>query len=228
MKNKLLFPKTTLNYLGSLARNNNKDWFEKNREKFKAEFLEPAMQFVVDMGEKLAKINPDIQFMPRIDKSIFRLHRDIRFSKNKAPYKTNLGILWWEGTGKKMECSGFYFHLEPGNHFLAAGMYVFSKDQLKVYRDIVSDADSARELNHILSRILKNKGFKLGGKSFKRIPKGYELNQKFPDLLLHSGLFIYYEDEHISDLNYKNTLDLSFKIYKQLSPLHNWLVENIA
>ena len=134
MKNEIVFPDSTINFLKSLSRNNNKDWFNKNRERFDFEFLQPAIQFVVDMGEKLTSIAPNINAIPKIDKSIFRLHRDVRFSKNKAPFKNNLGLYFWEGRGKKMECSGYYFHIEPKLFFLGAGMYVFTKDQLKKYR----------------------------------------------------------------------------------------------
>ena len=132
------FPQNTINFLTKLSKNNSKIWFETNREKFNEDFLSPALQFVIEMGEKLSTISPNINAIPKIDKSIFRLHRDIRFSKDKSPFKTNMGLYFWEGRGKKMECSGFYFHLEPKMFFVGAGMYMFTKEQLLNYRQIIS------------------------------------------------------------------------------------------
>jgi uncharacterized protein (TIGR02453 family) len=111
MKNN--FPHCAADFLSKLSKNNNREWFESHRDEYGAMFLEPAQEFVVEMGEKLQTIRPNIIALPKIDKSIFRLHRDVRFSKDKLPYKTNLGIIFWEGDDKKLESSGFYFHIEP-------------------------------------------------------------------------------------------------------------------
>ncbi|MFO7527072.1 MAG: DUF2461 domain-containing protein [Ignavibacteriaceae bacterium] len=227
MKKQLPFPQNTAAYLSSLSKNNNKEWFEKHRHRYNDEFIQPAVQFVIDLGEKLSTISPDVNYIPKIDKSIFRLYRDIRFSKNKSPFKTNLGLYFWEGTGKKMECSGYYFHLEPKYYFLGAGMYEFTKDHIKVFRDKVADINNGKELNDIIKKILKNKNYKLGGKTFKRIPKGYDPEYKYSDLLLHSGLYIYYENNNLSELISNDPAEYCFKIFKDLRPLHKWLVENV-
>src|SRR3970282_3008545 len=108
-----IFPFEAIKFLSKLKRNNNKDWFESHRDEFNNSVLEPAQEFVVVLGELLRTFVPGIIAIPKTDKSIFRLHRDVRFSKDKAPYKTNLGILFWEGDRKKMDCPGFYFHAEP-------------------------------------------------------------------------------------------------------------------
>ena len=75
--------------------------------------MTPARLFVGEMGARLKKLSPGVQADPRVDKSIFRIFRDTRFSRDKTPYKTHLGIWFWEGDGPRMECSGFYFHLDP-------------------------------------------------------------------------------------------------------------------
>lgn len=228
MKNVKTFPDITLGYLTELSGNNNKKWFEENRDRFTLEFLEPAMQFVIDMGEKLSEINPALQYIPRIDKSIFRLHRDVRFSKNKQPYKTNLGILFWEGSGKKKESSGYYFHLEPDNSFLGTGMYNFTKEQLQKFREIIVNSNASEELNDIMKAILKTKGVKLGGKSFKRVPKGFDPNNKYFEYLLHDGLFFYFDTHNFNGLKKKSLVDYCFDKFEKFSPLHNWLVKNIG
>jgi uncharacterized protein (TIGR02453 family) len=96
--------------------------------------MTPARSFVTAMGEKLRKIAPGIVADPRVNKSIFRIYRDTRFSKEKTPFKTNLGIWFWEGDLPRMESFGFYFHVEGKKMMLAAGVYMFQKEQLEAFR----------------------------------------------------------------------------------------------
>lgn len=228
MKNEISFPQSTIRFLTALSKNNNKEWFEKNRDRYNLELLQPAMQTVLDLGDELVKLSPNIFAIPKIDKSIFRLHRDVRFSKNKSPYKTNLGLYFWEGKGKKMECSGLYFHLEPKLFFLGAGMYMFSNDQLKKYREVVSNPAKAKELAEITKKILKNKKYQLGGKTYKKIPRGHDPEYLYNELLLHSGYYIFYESKDFSELTKKDTIQTLFSVFKVMYPLHQWFVKNIV
>lgn len=228
MKNEISFPQSPIKFLTALSKNNKKDWFEKNRVRYDFELLQPAIQFVIDLGEELAKLSPNIIAIPKVDKSIFRLHRDVRFSKDKSPYKTNLGLYFWEGKGKKMECSGLYFHIEPKLFFLGAGMYMFTSDQLKKYRESVSNPAKGKELSEISKKLLKNKKFQLGGKTYKKIPRGFDVDYAYNDLLLHSGFYIYYENKDFSELTKKDPVIFSYKIFKEMYPLHKWFVDNIV
>lgn len=227
MKQVLSFPQITENFLSDLSKHNNKEWFEKNRTRFDFEFLQPAVQFVSEMGEKLSAVSPDINAIPKIDKSIFRLYRDVRLSKDKAPFKSNLGLYFWEGKGKRMECSGFYFHIEPKKFFLGGGMYVFTKEQLKKYRDVVSDPVKAKELISIIKELEKKK-YQIGGKKFKKIPRNYDLNYKYRELWLHEGVYAFSESKSINKAISKDILNYSFKVFKQMVSLHRWLVKNIT
>ena len=224
---KKIFPLNTLEFLKKLSKNNNKEWFEENRELFNSDFLQPALQFVVDLGEKLRTIAPNIMAVPKIDKSIFRLHRDVRFSKDKSPYKTNLGIYFWEGKRKKMECSGLYFHIDPKSYFLGAGMYMLSGDLLKTYREKVYNPVLGKELSDIVQKVIKKGKYGLGGKTYRRVPKGFDPEYPYAEYLLYSGFYIYYEGKNIKDL-VKDPVGYAFKIYKDLLPVHQWLVKNLG
>ena len=228
MKREITFPQSTIKFLTALSKNNSKEWFEKNRARYDFELLQPAVQFVIDLGEKLSDLSPNIYAIPKIDKSIFRLHRDVRFSKNKAPFKTNLGLYFWEGKRKKMECPGFYFHIEPTLFFLGSGMYMFTKDQLKKYREIVSDLAKGKELNEIISKLLKKKNYQLGGKTYKKTPRGFDPDYKYNELLLHSGLYIYYESKNFDELTKRDPVTFSIKVFKDMFPIHNWFVKNLV
>ena len=221
------FPQNTVSFLKKLSRNNTREWFEKNRALYNSDFLEPAINFIVEMGEKLLTLSPNISAIPKIDKSIFRIHRDLRFSKNKAPYKTNMGLYFWEGPGKKMEGSGYYFHLEPRGFGAGAGMYMFSKAHLKKYRNVVSVPEKGKELDSIVKKITKNGAYELGGKKYKKTPRGYDPNSKYADYLLHEGLYTWYDGKDFGELTKKTAVDVIFKKFKEMSALHDWLVQNI-
>ena len=112
------FPEKTVSFLCGLAAHNDREWFAAHKKEYETEVLEPAKAFVRAMGERLRRLSPQIKAEPRTDGSLFRLYRDTRFSPDKSPYKTNLGIFFWEGGGPRMDCPGYYFHLEPPNLML--------------------------------------------------------------------------------------------------------------
>jgi uncharacterized protein (TIGR02453 family) len=220
------FPKKTRAFLHKLSKNNNREWFEANRDLYNSDFLEPCVEFIVEMGDKLLDLDPEIVAIPKIDKSIFRLHRDVRFSKDKTPYKTNAGLYFWNGKVKKMEASGFYFHLEPKLFGVGLGMYMFPPHLLKKYRDVVSKPASSNELHKIV-RALEKKGYVIGGKKFKKTPKGYDPNIQYPGYLLFEGIYAWYEGNNFKELENGRVLNVVFKLFKEMLPLHKWIVKNL-
>ena len=129
------FSKKTASFFKNLKKNNDKLWFDAHRDDYEKNVQDPAREFVIAMGEKLSIIAPDIVADPRVNKSLFRIYRDARFSRDKTPYKTHMGIWMWEGDLKRMENSGFYFQLDPPHIGFGAGQYLFPKDQLPLYRE---------------------------------------------------------------------------------------------
>ena len=146
-----MITKPTIQFLKDLKKNNNKDWFDANRARYeqaKAEYL----VFVEQVLDKMKIINPSLQeIQPK--QCLFRINRDVRFSKNKEPYKTNFGASFSKG-GKKVQCAGYYFHLEPGGSFIGGGFWMPMAPELKKIRmEIDYNLD---EFNAIIS----NKTFK--------------------------------------------------------------------
>jgi uncharacterized protein (TIGR02453 family) len=220
------FPKKTVAYLKKLAKHNNREWFEANRDIYNSDFLEPSIQFVVEMGDRLTDLDSDIVAIPKIDKSIFRLHRDVRFSKDKTPYKANAGLYFWNGKVKKMEASGFYFHLEPKLFGVGLGIYMFPPHLLKKYREVVSSPSAAKELHQIV-RSLEKKGYTIGGKKFKKTPKGYDPNTQYPGYLLFDGIYAWFESDNLKIISNGKAVNTIFKIFKDMLLLHKWLVKNL-
>ena len=221
------FPDCTISFLKKLSKNNNREWFETHREEYNKNFFEPAQEFVINMGAKLFELSPFITAIPKIDKSIFRIYRDVRFSKDKSPFKTNLGVYFWEGS-KKMDSPGFYFHVDPKEFFIGAGIYMFPTDMLKKYRNLVANTPAGDELNNILKKILKNKKYSLGGKKYKKIPKGFSPDSKNVELLLHESVYTYYSSNNLEEIKNKNLVNFVYKIYKDMSALHFWMVKYLS
>ena len=219
------FPKECVSFYTELSRNNNKTWFAEHKADFETYVMAPARDFVFEMGRRLEAIAPKIIADPRLDKSIFRLYRDTRFSKNKEPYKNHLGIFFWEGTRPKMECPGFYFHLEPPHLMLAAGMHCFPRPLLDAFRNSVVDPKLGPALARAARSVLKKKGYSIGGKHYKKTPRGYDANNDNADFLLFNGLYALFNSEIPEEIYSTEIIDYCFQKFSDMSPIHKWLVD---
>lgn len=218
------FPRECMAFLRELAEHNETSWFNRHREEYDLFVLDPLRRFVVDMGGLLVKIAPRIVADPKVNRSLFRIHRDIRFSKDKRPFKTHVAAWFWEGDGPRMERSGFYFHLEPDRFMLGAGVYCFTKPQLEDYRNAVADTKRGAALKRAVGKVL-SKGYQLGGEQFKRVPRGFDKDHPNADLLLYGGLYAGMESG-IPDVMYsRDILDFCVRKYADMTPLHEWLLE---
>jgi uncharacterized protein (TIGR02453 family) len=180
---------------------------------------------------RLRKLSPGVQAIPKVNGSLFRINRDTRFSKDKSPYKTNLGIFFWEGERKKMECSGYYFHLEPNALMLGVGMYMFPKELLTVYRDAVVDKKLGpalkRAVNKLPCDLFTGKGCAMKIDAYKKVPAGYDPDHPMAEFLKLKGLHTGVETKIPKELYSDALLDYCYEQYKQLAPLHRWLVKAV-
>jgi uncharacterized protein (TIGR02453 family) len=222
------FNHKTLDFFSELRVNNDVDWFKRHKDEYERFVLEPARSFVEALGNRMQELAPGIIADPRINQSLFRINRDTRFSKDKTPYKTHLAIWLWEGTKKRMECSGFYFHLEPDKLFIGAGIYMFEKEYLEEYRKSVVHEKYGPQLETIIASLqatVKGSGgcALYPGERFKKVPRGYDPNHKNADLLLNKGLTAFTE-EPISDVLFSPELiEYVYVRFDKMAPLHRWL-----
>jgi uncharacterized protein (TIGR02453 family) len=218
------FSKETVRFFNDLKKNNTKKWFESHKKDYEAFVMEPARAFVLAMGERLRPHVPEIVAVPKINKSLFRINRDTRFSPDKSPYKTNMGIFFWEGSRPRMECPGFYFHLEPPIILLGVGLYMFPKYLFDTYRNSVVHAKHGGELAAIVAKIGKKSGYIIGGGHYKRVPAGFDPAHPNAALLLHNGLHAGVESPIPEDFYSAKLVDYCWKKFQPLLPLHSWLV----
>lgn len=166
------FPAETIRFLGELADNNNRPWFNQNKPRYEEWVLEPALDFISAMGPRLERVTPNFTAIPkRVGGSLMRVYRDTRFSRDKTPYKTNIGIQFRHELGKDVHAPGFYVHIDPDSCFLGVGMWHPASGPLGMIRDrIVEDPDAwlaARDNRGFRRR------FEPSGDSLKRAPRGY-------------------------------------------------------
>ncbi len=219
------FTPETFQFFQELRLFNEREWFEAHREIYETQVLHPAQAFVVEMGKRLEALAPDVVAIPKIDKTIFRIHRDVRFTANKAPYKTHLAMFFWEGRRKKMENSGFYVHLEPEKLFIGTGIYQFSRELLQIYRETVADEKMGSKLVNIIAELEQTPGVTVGGRHYKKVPRGFERDHPRADLLRHKGLHAFMEEPLPGEVYSPQLVEYCYQRYERMAPIHYWLRE---
>ena len=213
---------STLRFLKNLKKNNNKPWFDTNRKLYEAAKVDFAgfIQSVINkQGQKDATIKDLIA-----KDSMFRINRDIRFSKDKSPYKTNFGASINKGGRKAFDAAGYYFHLEPGNSFVGGGIYMPMPEHLKKVRQEIDynlkdfkKILSAKKFKTVYGDISRGDEF-----SLSRVPKGYEPDNPAAEYL---KLKSYIAMTRISDadLTSSNLLKKTVAAFEALHPLITFL-----
>jgi len=166
------FTEETFDFLTDLSGNNNRDWFDDNRQRYEDVVRTPALCFIEDIATGLATISSHFQAVPRkVGGSLMRVFRDTRFSKDKRPYKTNVGIHFRHEVGKDVHAPGFYVHIAPNECFVGVGIWRPDAKVLAKIRDrIVEHGDAwiaARDDRQF------NKRFRLDGDRLRNPPRGY-------------------------------------------------------
>ena len=212
---------TTVQFLKNLKKNNKKEWFDSNRGKYESA-KKDVENLSSDIIKRLSLIDESIAHLLPKD-CMFRINRDVRFSKDKSPYKTNMGVYFSKG-GKKGNTAGYYFHLEPGKSFIAGGLWMpLPVDLKKVRQEIDYNWEEFQS-------ILKEKKFKTiykdlyKGKdiSLSTMPKGYSKDHSAIEYLKLKSFIAetHFKDEELmkSSLHKKTVA-----AFEALQPLINFI-----
>lgn len=164
-------------FLADLKANNTKEWFAENKTRYEETVREPLRAFVRAFAPRLETISP---YFVASDKkaggSLFRIHRDVRFSADKSPYKTNAGVQFRHENGKDAHTPGFYLHIDSQECFCAGGVWHPDADALRAVREsIVDKPEEWKKVTRALG------GFQLGGESLKKAPKGFDSSHPLID-----------------------------------------------
>jgi len=167
------FEKKTIKFLRELEANNNREWFKANKSRYEEDVLDVALRFIQSMQDPLADFAPYFTAVPtRIGGSLMRVYRDTRFSKNKLPYKTNIGIQFRHERAKDVHSPGYYVHIDPNEVFIGVGMWRPDSDPLRQIRERI--AARPGEWSRATGAAAFNRHFSLGGESLIRPPRGFD------------------------------------------------------
>lgn len=220
------FPPAGIQFLAELAENNNKKWFKANKARYEQDLLGPALDFVTAVGQRLQSISPHIQVDTRTNGSgsLMRIYRDVRFSEDKSPYKTNLSGMWWEGEGKKTLSPAFGFQLNPEGMAVMAGMFQFDKAQLQAYREAVADEEMGTALQEAVTAVADDT-YELVGQHYKRVPRGFDAEHPRADLLRHNALYVHPRRPiPIEVVTSPQLVDVCMDHFQHMAPVQRWLV----
>jgi uncharacterized protein (TIGR02453 family) len=164
---KAYFTPQLFTFLAQLRRNNRRPWFEKHRDEYENFARQPSLRFITDFRLRIREISPWLVADPKPNGgSLFRIYRDIRFSKDKRPYKWHIGMNFWHASASEtVQGPGLYLHLEPGECFIAGGVWHPDPRSLARMRDaIATDPERWKKAK---------RGLEFGGDSLSRPPRGY-------------------------------------------------------
>ena len=206
------FSSSLFSFLKDLEANNNRDWFNARKDKYEDKIRTPALEFVRSMEDPLLNISP--HFMASDKKSggsLLRIYRDLRFGKDKRPYKNNVGIQFKHEDGKDIHAPGYYLHLANDGCFLGLGMWgPATKVLFKIRTRIVEDP---KAYNKIINAKAFKDTFELKGTSLKRAPKGFDPNDPMiMELRRKSFIAIkFYTKKEITQKGFKKQITKDFK-----------------
>lgn len=210
--------KITFDFLLELKVNNNREWFNENKDKYQTA-KDNFELFVSEIISKIHSVDKSIDVQSPKD-CMFRIYKDVRFSKNKEPYKTNFGCALAKG-GRKSKYAGYYIHFEPDNSFVGGGIYMPTSAQYKRIRADIFDDSS------LLKNILKNKSFNklfggIYGDSLKTAPRGYSRDFEDISLLNHKHYAVIHPLKNEDFFN-DDIVDIILKVFKVQFPFNNYL-----
>ena len=212
------FPREGIRFLRRLKKNNNRDWFNKHKSEYEEFVKLPMQSFIVSLKAPMAKFAPEMEVNPK--RSMFRIYRDVRFSKNKAPYKTHVAAVFhkkadWRGS------AGYYVHIEPGAVYVGGGIYMPDSKQLKLIRTALVER-AKNFLTIVDDRKFRKQFGGLEGEKLRRIPQGFPSDSWMGEWLKHKSYYTGVEWEE------KDCYGAAFihdvvSIYEDLFPLVRFL-----
>lgn len=216
-----MFSRKTIRFLRDLALNNEREWFGENKQRYEDEVRQPALDYITAMTPALHGISPHFEATAKkVGGSLMRVYRDTRFSKDKTPYKTNIGIQFRHSRGKDVHAPGFYMHIEPERVFLGAGIWKPDNTTLSAVRTLIDEHPDEWQA---MKRKLENKhGFELVGDSLKRPPKGFDKEHPLLDDLKRKD-FIATCELPLSSVYEKDFVKLTSSRFKHAAPLVSFI-----
>jgi len=215
-------------FFRALAKNQNREWFAQHRAEYEEGWNAPMRALLTEVRERLA---PLYRHEDLAAPKVFRIHRDVRFSKDKAPYKTHIGgYLALAGTGGAgpSATAALYFHVAADELFAASGQYMMDGEQLRRFRAAVVDGKRGKQLATLVAKLARA-GFTVGSyEQLQRVPRGFDPEHPQADLLRRKGLIVSFPAPSRSLLVSRKLVDWLASQAKPTVPLVEWLAETTS
>ena len=215
------FPEETVAFLAGLAMHNDRVWFTAHKSDYKTHVEAPAKAFLESMSGILSDLVGQ-----ELGGKVFRIHRDVRFSKDKTPYNTHVRMAFFPNVVSKGSCGlkpSFFFSLEPDKVIAGAGSMDFPNEVLEAYRAAVDAEKTGASLATLLKKYPEKDGFRMDDPALKRVPKGFDPEHPRASLLRRKSLAIWHEEALPDVLHTKKAVNHLLGRYKKLKPLYDWL-----
>ncbi len=206
------FPAGGIIFLQELLENNSRPWFAQNRARYKEALEAPAKLFLNEMEQELMRC-----FGGAFTGKIFRLHRDLRFSKDKTPYNSHLRMAFFPD-GHARAGQGFYFSLEPEGFVLGGGAMGFSPSGLERFRHQLLDQTQGPAIDSLVSGLVQN-GYRLEPSELKRVPAGFDKDHPRAALLRRKSLTLWRDFTGHQGLIGRGAVGFCMKVFQELHPL---------
>lgn len=217
------FTSATMRFLRALEKNNSREWFAAHKDEYETQLRQPYLRLIADLAEPLSEISAHYIADPRaVGGSLFRIHRDTRFSADKTPYKPWAGSRYYHRRARELqgEAPVFYLHVQPGAHFVGGGLWHPQSPTLKRVRDYLLNNPASWKAATRSAAFKRT--YALGGESLSRPPRGYDPahelieDLKRKDFVCTAAL----DDDTLLSANLPKVLLRHFKI---AAPLVDWL-----
>lgn len=214
--------KDTLDFLSDLKENNTREFMQDNKKRYQAA-KKDAEDFVTALIDRLADLDSAIMLLEPKD-VMFRLHRDVRFSKDKTPYKTHFSAAIAKG-GKKSDSAGFYFQISPDKLWLAGGVFRPEKERLFHLREEI--AENGQEYLDLIEADDFKSTFKFWGEQLKRIPKGFDKEHPMEYWIRHKDFVVQHEAPK-KMIGHKDMLDYAVEVFEKMKPFNDYVNKPLA
>lgn len=224
------FPPQGLAFLKGLAENNHQSFFSAHRGEYEEGLLEPAKALVLALGTELQRrFSQDLRAEPKVGKSLFRINRDLRFSKDKTPYNPWLDVVFWEGGEDARTCPGFILRVAPDHVVLGAGVFSFPPEQHRRFLDATLDEEQGGLLADILRALqISSPPVKLTQPTRGRVPRGLPRDHPRSDLLRLERLHATVQEGIPEEIHRQEFVRWCADRYGRFLPLHQWLVAHLT
>ncbi|MBV1874583.1 MAG: DUF2461 domain-containing protein [Gammaproteobacteria bacterium] len=220
------FPTDLIAFLEQLSKNNNREWFAENKQRYRDSIQIPMSNFIMALAPGLDRTANCFIADPRLNgSSMFRIYKDARYSRNKPPFKTNVGCQFRHEAGKNAHAPGFYLHIEPGNSFIGGGIYRPDANALLQIRTAI--AENPEKWHQVIhDKEMKKHYGEVSGESLKRPPRGFSAEHQHIEHLKKKTFFVIKPLE-TKQLYSEHFVQQAEDLFQSASPLMRFLTEAV-